>query len=229
MEWQEASGMDPEFASRIADVAFPCVGAKSALAQGSLAVLRGGDLRCPRADVGIVAALQAFASETSPDALFVSRVVLFPATPDLDEAHFEQALWQRLQAFHEIDRQAFDWDPTVSANPAHARFSMSIGGRGFYVIGLHPGASRAARRFGCAALVFNLHSQFEALRADGRYEKLREVITERDIAYSGSRNPMLAVHGESSEARQYSGRRVDGDWRCPFSAHAGRNELPHGA
>jgi FPC/CPF motif-containing protein YcgG len=29
---------------------------------------------------------------------------------------------------------------------------------------------------------------------------------------------MLAVHGEASEARQYSGRQVGAAWRCPFSA-----------
>jgi len=28
---------------------------------------------------------------------------------------------------------------------------------------------------------------------------------------------MLSRHGEASEARQYSGREVDGDWQCPFS------------
>ena len=38
----------------------------------------------------------------------------------------------------------------------------------------------------------------------------------RDEAIAGSRNPMLARHGEASEARQYSGRAVDPDWRCPF-------------
>jgi FPC/CPF motif-containing protein YcgG len=85
---------------------------------------------------------------------------------------------------------------------------------------VHPGASRAARRFDCAALVFNLHSQFETLREDGRYEKLRAAITERDIAFSGTRNPMLSQHGEASEARQYSGRQVGAEWRCPFSAQA---------
>ena len=83
---------------------------------------------------------------------------------------------------------------------------------------MHPGASRKARRFGCAALVFNLHSQFETLRGDGRYEKLRAAITGRDIAFSGSRNPMMKRHGEASEARQYSGREVGARWRCPFSA-----------
>ena len=62
----------------------------------------------------------------------------------------------------------------------------------------------------------HIHDQFEKLREEGRYEKLREVIIERDVTLAGSINPMLARHGESSEARQYSGRPVDEDWHCPF-------------
>ena len=54
------------------------------------------------------------------------------------------------------------------------------------------------------------------MRAEGRYEKLRAAILERDEALAGSVNPMLARHGEASEARQYSGRAVDADWRCPM-------------
>ncbi len=207
-----------EFESRIQEPLFPCVGAKSAMAQQGIEFVVGGDLCSPEADGSIVMALQDFARDAEIDAVFVSRIVLFPATPALDEQHFEAAMWQRLQAFHAIDAASHDWDPEVSSDPESPHFSMSIGGRGFYVIGLHPDASRSARRFHCAALVFNLHSQFEALRADGRYDKLRDSITERDIAFSGSRNPMLATHGVSSEARQYSGRQVDSDWHCPFAA-----------
>jgi hypothetical protein len=36
----------------------------------------------------------------------------------------------------------------------------------------------------------------------------------------GSINPMLSNVGERSEASQYSGRRVAGDWKCPFHAKA---------
>lgn len=93
---------------------------------------------------------------------------------------------------------------------------MSFGGEAFFVVGLHPGASRPARRFAQPALIFNLHDQFEQLRAEGRYETMREKILRRDEALAGSRNPMLARHGEISEARQYSGRAVDGAWACPF-------------
>lgn len=209
-----------QFDARVAHKTFPCVGAKAAASQHNLRYVLAGDLRSAHHDAAIVAALQAAAARTARDAVFVSSVVLFPDTPRMDELQFEQALWQRLQALHARDAGDHDWDPSVSSDPESPHFSLSIGGRGFYVIGLHPGAHRKARRFRCASLVFNLHSQFETLRAEGRYDKLREAITERDIAFSGSRNPMLATHGMASEARQYSGRAVDATWRCPFSALA---------
>ena len=40
-------------------------------------------------------------------------------------------------------------------------------------------------------MVFNLHDQFETLRAQGKYEGMREKIMVRDEALAGSRNPML--------------------------------------
>ena len=84
------------------------------------------------------------------------------------------------------------------------------------MIGLHPNASRPARRFAYPMLVFNLHDQFERLREHGTYEKMRETILARDEKLAGDINPMLAKYGESSEARQYSGRMVDDEWQCPF-------------
>ena len=45
---------------------------------------------------------------------------------------------------------------------------------------------------------------------------MREKILIRDEALAGSRNPMLSRHGDTSEARQYSGRAVGADWACPF-------------
>jgi hypothetical protein len=45
---------------------------------------------------------------------------------------------------------------------------------------------------------------------------LKAAINERDRAFSGSVNPMLADHGTVSAARQYSGRAVGEDWRCPY-------------
>lgn len=206
----------------IAEEGFPCVGAKAALSHGSIVSVPARDLRSGGCDAEITARLQAFAARTTGESMFVSLAIVFEHTPPLSEAEFEAALWQRLQTIHDIDARLHRWDADVSSDPRSPDFSMSVGGRAFYVIGLHPGASRPARRFGSAALIFNLHSQFERLREDGRYEKMQAAIGERDVALCGSRNPMLAAHGVTSEAPQYSGRVVDGAWRCPF--HARQNK-----
>lgn len=145
-----------------------------------------------------------------------SFVASFPQDEVDTELEFEARLWRQLQAMHDFDVLHHDWDPSVASDPADPRFSFSIGGQAWYVIGLHPAASRLARRFGHVALVFNPHRQFDELRARGRYADLRDVIRERDRRLQGSVNPMLSDHGETSEARQYSGRAVPPDWRCPF-------------
>jgi hypothetical protein len=49
---------------------------------------------------------------------------------------------------------------------------------------------------------------------------MQEAIRQRDIALQGSINPVLARFGEASEARQYSGRAVESNWKCPFHHHS---------
>lgn len=216
------AAVEAAFVAFVDAAPFPCLGAKASRSRGQLLVVRARDMRCADDDLAITGHLQAL-SEPADGPSFISIAVLFPTSPMLDEPAFERALWERLAAIHAIDRRRYGWDPRVSDDPASPSFSMSVGGKAFYVVGLHPAASRPARRFQCPVLVFNLHSQFEQLRVDGRYDKLREAILRRDVAYAGSPNPMLAAHGRSSEARQYSGRRVDADWVCPF-APVGRGD-----
>ncbi|HEX5305555.1 MAG TPA: guanitoxin biosynthesis heme-dependent pre-guanitoxin N-hydroxylase GntA [Dyella sp.] len=208
--------IEAAFEAFIDAASFPCLGAKASRSRGQQLLVRGDSFVCATDDLAIARHLQALA-EPLEGPSFISVAVLFPNSPALDEATFERTLWERLASIHAIDRGRYGWDTRVSDDPASPSFSMSVGGKAFYVVGLHPGSSRPARRFRCPVLVFNLHSQFEQLRADGRYDKLREAILQRDLAYAGSPNPMLAVHGRSSEARQYSGREVDTDWVCPFS------------
>lgn len=214
----ETQTLTDRFRAFVRSPEFPCVGAKSALGKDQMTIVEAGDIRCPRDDCKIHAALADFAADFNTDpALFRSFAVLFDTAETLSEAAFEQALWARVQALHDIDvTQGFTWDPRVSADPKNPDFSLSFAGEAFYLVGLHPGASRPARRFSAPALIFNAHAQFEQLRADGRYEALRQRIIDRDVAFAGSANPMLARHGEASEARQYSGRVVDDAWQCPF-------------
>ena len=58
--------------------------------------------------------------------------------------------------------------------------------------------------------------RFVAGAAPPAFRAKGEAILERDRELAGDINPMLARHGESSEARQYSGRAVDDGWTCPF-------------
>lgn len=207
-----------DFLSYVLDPGFPCVGAKSAAARGNLRVIEARDMTSGWNDLQIHRALLDWASEFSPAPEGLrSLVVLFDGPLNLSERDFEAAMWTRLQSF--ADKDAWlgqPYDATVSSNPEDAHFSVSFGGAAFFIVGLHPNASRPARRFSQPALVFNLHDQFEQLREAGRYERMREIIVERDVALAGFANPMLARHGEASEARQYSGRHVGADWSCPF-------------
>jgi uncharacterized protein len=197
---------------------FPCVGAKSALSRGQMKIVVARDITSGWDDTRIYPALLAFICRyrEQPN-LFQSFVVLFEGPRALSEDAFEDALWQRVQSLSDKDRHVGqDYDPRVASDPEDPHFSLSLGGQGFFLVGLHPGASRRARRFDTPALVFNLHDQFERLRAQGRYERLRAAIVDRDAAWTGSVNPMLAQHGERSAARQFSGRAVPDDWACPF-------------
>ncbi|MGN5373937.1 guanitoxin biosynthesis heme-dependent pre-guanitoxin N-hydroxylase GntA [Sphingomonas hankookensis] len=204
--------------AHVDDRAFPCVGAKSAMAKGTLDVLACSRIDSAWDDVRIHDALMRLAENYRRDrAMYRSFAVIFDGPDDLSETDFERALWQRVQSLSDKDVwRGQDYDARVSTDPDNPHFSLSFGGEAFFIVGLHPRASRPARRFERPTLVFNLHDQFERLRAEGKYETMREKILVRDEALAGSRNPMLARHGAASEARQYSGRVVDERWSCPF-------------
>jgi FPC/CPF motif-containing protein YcgG len=218
----DARPLAERFRSYVKDKAFPCVGAKSAVARDQMHFVVARDMRSAWDDLRIYQALLTFAVNYGADPrLFQSFVVLFEQPGDLSECEFESLLWERVQSLADKDAwHGQDYDSRVSHDPASPHFSLSFGGQGFFVVGLHPRASRPARQFETPALVFNTHDQFERLRAERRYEMLRGAIIERDIAIAGTPNPMLSRHGEVSEARQYSGRAVEGGWTCPFSARA---------
>ena len=207
-----------DFIATVEDTRFPCVGAKSALGRGQMDILVARDLRSAWDDLRILPAIGDTVRKYRADrAIFRTLVVLFEGPEGLSEHQFEEHLWARAQSLSDKDEWlGFRPDPSVSTDPEDPHFSLSFAGEAFFVVGLHPHASRPARRFRSPAMVFNLHDQFEVLREQQRYEKLRSSILDRDLALAGSINPMLARHGTSSEARQYSGRVVDADWKCPF-------------
>ena len=132
------------------------------------------------------------------------------------EREFETALWRVLQGLHDVDGRS--WPSTVSADPESPHFAFSFADTAFFVVGLHPAASRIARRAPLPTLVFNLHHQFERLRAESGFDRMRTAIRRRDERLQGTVNPMVDDYGASSAARQYSGRAVGPDWKAPFHA-----------
>jgi uncharacterized protein len=201
---------------------FPCVGAKAALSKDQMNFVICRQIGSAWDDLRVLPALLDMIRRYRADrSLFRTFVVIFEHDELMTEETFEANMWARIQSLSDKD----DWlgfgpDPSVANDPISPHFALSFGGEAFFVVGLHPSASRPARRFVRPALVFNLHDQFEVLREQGRYEKMRSAIIARDVAVAGAPNPMLARHGESSEARQYSGRQVPDDWKCPFRRRA---------
>ena len=208
--------VENEFRSFVEEPVFPCLAGKGLVRQRGYTLGVYGSLGSPAATESLATDLASFAANTSLDGpAFVAFVAVFRGRAPATEELFEQALWEQLQALHNADKSSA-WDPAVSSNPEDPTFGFSFAQRAFFVVGLHPGSGRLARRFSRAALVFNPHAQFDRLRQEGRFERLRTAIRERDLALQQEPNPSLADFGARSEAQQYSGKAGQEDWRCPF-------------
>lgn len=193
---------------------YPCLGARSVVRRERATIRVYAELGSPASAAELLGDLRAFAEQADLDGGFTSFVAMFRGPRVVDEAHFERLLWAHLRQVHAQDEQP--WAPGVSGDPADAHFAFSVAGTAYFVVGLHPRASRDARRTAVPTLVFNLHEQFERLRESGAYPRMRDRIRDRDEQLQGTVNPMVGDHGESSEARQYSGRAVEPAWRAPF-------------
>jgi uncharacterized protein len=197
---------------------FPCLGARSALNRSTYRFGLYGPLGSPQAAKPLAEDLLRFVVEQPTlEGNFTTFIASFDGPNPQDEAHFEALLWKQLQALHDVDE--FEWDAAVASDPDDPHFSFSFAGRAFFLVGLHAGSSRWARRFGWPTLVFNAHFQFEHMRARGNFQRFKAAVQSRDTSLQGSVNPSLTDYGALSEARQYAGRYVEPDWLCPIHIH----------
>ncbi|MFN2476528.1 MAG: guanitoxin biosynthesis heme-dependent pre-guanitoxin N-hydroxylase GntA [Chthoniobacterales bacterium] len=198
---------------------FPCVGARAAFNSESYALATYRQIVDTETTAALARDLYEFTrSDIRRDSEYATFVAVFRGPTHQTEQQFEGALWSQLQQLNRLDATHFDWDHTAQSDPTDPQFSFSFAGQALYVIGMHPNSSRLARQFPWPTMIFNPHEQFERLRADGKWKRMQETIRERDVELQGSINPMLSDFGESTEARQYSGRAVEADWRAPFDA-----------
>lgn len=214
-----------EYLSFIGNKDFACIAAKAALAKKQISCYVAGNMACPKDDAGILQFLYSFIDEyQQSNELYHSAAVIFTFPELNDERFFDQLMWQRLQCLSNMDSKKYNYDSRVDNDPASPNFSFSLKEESLFIIGLHSSNSRPLRRFKYPTLVFNPHMQFENLRDAGKYNKMKDAVRKRDLAYSGSINPMLTDFGEASEIYQYSGRRYDDTWQCPLKINHGATE-----
>lgn len=195
---------------------YPCVGAKSVFHRATYRFGYYGSMTDTDGAAGLARDLCAFVYERRGfEQRFSSFVALF-ADAGKDEARFEADLWHVLYRLRRLDESVFPYAAGVSRDPADPRYAFSFACEAMFVVGLHPRASRMARRFTYPALVFNSHRQFAQLRAEGRWERFRRIVRAADVALQGTANPNLSDFGQASEARQYSGRPAPPQWSCPL-------------
>ena len=218
-----------KFRAFIKRSAYPCLGAKAALNAEAFELHCYPELGESTTSAFLASDLYQFiAAPLWQRSDFATFIALFHQPVGITELEFEHCLWRTLQQLNRIDATEFEWDPTVHPNPGNASFAFSFAGHAFYVIGMHGNSSRRARRFPVPTLIFNAHEQFRKLRARGKWEPMKASIRKRDTALQGKPNPMLQDFGERSEARQYSGRKVEEDWNPLFRAAQteGRRRCP---
>ncbi|MBD3584120.1 YqcI/YcgG family protein [Salinimonas sp. HHU 13199] len=201
----------------ISQTGFPCAGAKTALNRNQIKSKAFSTLDDATNNLEILHYLYQFIHDFSIDKhMYSSFVCVFDGPYDYTERYYEKLLWQKLQQLHDIDSRLYSWDSEVSSNPEHNDFSFSLGGEAFFIICLNPSSLRKSRRFEFPSIVFNLHQQFEKLRSEDKFDSFQQHIRQRDKIFNGQENPMLNNHGCDSEARQYSGRSLEPNWKCPL-------------
>ena len=212
------------FRALVLNEQFSCVGARAVVRQNAYGFALYDRMGVPETTSALAADLDGFLhDEVLQQKPLSSFVASFANPAPRDEADFESMLWTTLQLLNNDDDAP--WASRPSADPADPDFSFSFRGTGFFIVGLHGSSSRVARRFAWPTVVFNPHDQFDRLRDNGTYSRFQRVIRAGDVALQGSVNPMLSDFGERSEARQYSGRAVTDEWRCPFHAHQAAREV----
>lgn len=137
--------------------------------------------------------------------------------PELfSELEFETALWRELSFLTSEEERESDWPNLEMSDPDTPSFRFALDGSEFFVVGMHSQSSRLARRWSSPALIFNVFSQFETLKLEKKYDTMVATNRIRDVLFQGSINPMVEQHGEQWEAIQFSGRKNEGSWQCPF-------------
>lgn len=185
---------------------FPCIMAKSVATKGNLQTITVNDIETIQNIKSIQEQLYEFIDNYRANPNKLHSFVLTVQNKIYDFERFEKIFWDFLTKLHEMDKRLFAHDPRVSSDSRNNDFSFSLKEEAFFILLLHPQSPRWSRRFKYPAIVFNPHQQFEKLRVNGTFTKIRDIIRRKDKLLQGNINPMLDDFGNKSEVFQYTGR-----------------------
>ncbi|MER7156739.1 guanitoxin biosynthesis heme-dependent pre-guanitoxin N-hydroxylase GntA [Streptomyces lydicus] len=198
---------------------FSCLGARAALKRDSIThrhYRRMGEASSAAENhrdlVEYVRTVRPLLSDQS----FRTFVATFDEPGTVDELAYEGLIWQHLQLMHDLDSRSFGLDKGATSDPALPNFGFHTGGHAFFVVGMHPGASRASRRFSASAIAFNSLAQFVLLGE--KFYSMQGAIRRRESKNNGSVNPSFTVYEYEQPARHFSGRFTEEDWQCPYAS-----------
>ena len=176
------------FQKLVTDFSFPCIGAKATWNSGAVSFGFYERLANHTSTKNLAHDLEQFTRRNMQQAAtqLATLIAVFRGPFDLDEREFEKLLRSQLQNLHDLDSQRFAWDARVSADLTEPEFLFSFAGQAYYVIGMHGNSSREARRFPWPTLVFNPHEEFERLRTDGNWKRMKQTIRARDYQDSSA-------------------------------------------
>ncbi|CAM2011470.1 guanitoxin biosynthesis heme-dependent pre-guanitoxin N-hydroxylase GntA [Acanthopleuribacter pedis] len=205
-----------QFRHMVLSPQFSCVGAKSAVKSNMYRFTLYKEMGTPETTADLARDLALFVKDQESLGSINTFIACFDKPYPTSEQHFEDMMWHQLQHLH--DEDLIPWDQCVSQDPNDPHFSYSFFGRAFFVVGMHPAASRYARRFAYPCLVFNAHHMFQHLRDAGKFDSFQKAIRRKEFSLQKGLNPNLTDFGDASDARQYSGVHHPGDWQPPFQA-----------
>lgn len=217
MSDQLAQAVYDALADFISENDFVCLGARAALRRKTIVHRHYRALDPAVSMPDHLQDLYTFLKGFEPsDRSFTSFVATFQEPLHTNEFEFEELVWSYLQAMHDTDSENHQWSELYDSDPSSKDFAFSVGSHPFFIVGLHPGASRPSRRFEKPALVFNSHIQFNAMGM--KFLTLKSKIRKRERTFNGAVNPSFVKYKD--EARHYAGRFTEPEWKCPFTPNS---------
>lgn len=186
---------------------FPCVAGRTVARTDQYAFCAYPDMLNPAVAEGIMHDMiqfqQEFGIPNDPKrkgGVFRSFVAAFTEPHITDSLHGAEALYILLNNMHEINSKYFNWREGFSNDTDSPDFGYSAGESAFFIASFHPGAFVQARQSDLNFVVFNSHVMLDALKKEGKFKQLRDLIRSRQAMI----HPYLGDHGVTFEWRQYA-------------------------